>query len=366
MSDQAFAAEDGCPRLYVFKNRISNKHKAMDEHPLKRIRVDKDLSQKDLSVLSGVRQATVSGIERRRHKPHRSTLRALAEALDCELEALEDSSDSVAKDWPFLAGLDRDLRSGLTRELVSLWTHHSTALEGNTLSAGDTRFVLGEGLTVSGHSLREHQEIHGHAGALDLIGGWLGRQQLAVEDCHQAHRLVQTGVVIDCFAPIGRWKVEANGTTAILPDGSSRWHDYAPPGAVPGLMKRWLNGLNRLLRQPPRSRSAQVAAFTQTHLGFTAIHPYADGNGRLARLFANLPLLAGGAPPLLVDKAKRRDYLELMGAYSIHRGPPSTTDPDLVGSGPAVDALAAFFDGCWDNSLELVDAFSERQRQRRG
>lgn len=39
-----------------------------------------------------------------------------------------------------------------------LWTHHTTALEGNTLTEADTRLVLEEGVTISGKSIRDHPE----------------------------------------------------------------------------------------------------------------------------------------------------------------------------------------------------------------
>ena len=50
----------------------------------------------------------------------------------------------------FLEGLDEDIKTNLLEQLRVLWTHESTALEGNTLSLGDTAFVLREGLTISG------------------------------------------------------------------------------------------------------------------------------------------------------------------------------------------------------------------------
>lgn len=37
---------------------------------------------------------------------------------------------------------------------------------------------------------------------------------------------MQTGVVVDALAPVGRWKVEPNGTAAITTQGTTAWHDY--------------------------------------------------------------------------------------------------------------------------------------------
>ena len=69
----------------------------------------------------------------------------------------------------FFKHLDSDLKTALKAQLRDLWTHTSTALEGNSLTLGETKFVIEEGLTVSGKPLADHQEVVGHARAIELI-----------------------------------------------------------------------------------------------------------------------------------------------------------------------------------------------------
>ena len=38
----------------------------------------------------------------------------------------------------FYDGLDSDLRDGLLKQIAAVWTHDSTAIEGNTLTLGET------------------------------------------------------------------------------------------------------------------------------------------------------------------------------------------------------------------------------------
>ena len=71
--------------------------------------------------------------------------------------------------FKFLDGLDADIRQSLLNQLRDLWTHNSTALEGNSLTLGETSFVIAEGLTVSGKPFKDHEEVVGHARAIDLI-----------------------------------------------------------------------------------------------------------------------------------------------------------------------------------------------------
>ena len=350
------------------------------------------LTQAELAARSGIRQATISALENGRSSAHPATVLALAAALDAAPETIRvalNQSQAVGRppagarpieqmgdDWAFLEGLDMDLRTGLARSLVADWTHSSTALEGNTITAGDTLFVLTEGLTISGKSLREHQELHGHAHALGLMAAWTrARQAIRVEHLHQLHRAVMTGAAIDVFAPVGSWKVEANGTNAITTGGATKWHDYAEPKQVPALIAAWLKSLARICRDPRLKKGGRgdeadasevlLDAYTDVHLGFTATHPYADGNGRMARLLANIPILRAGRPPLLIDVSARREYIALLGDYSLSCGRPNSGDV-LVKPGPQRDALRDFFAEQWQSTLQHVAEFHQRQVGRRG
>lgn len=261
----------------------------------------------------------------------------------------------------FLAGLDRDLRTGLAAEVRALWTHTSTALEGNTLTLGDTAFVLQEGLTVSGKSLKDHQEVVGHARAIDLLYAIIDQhRRVTTDDLHALHRAVQTEVVVDAFSPTGRWKVEPNGTTALLTSGSTQWHDYAQPAHVPTLMEAWLDLLDRT-RRPDAGDS--MDGYTDLHLGFTAVHPYADGNGRMARLLANIPVIERGEVPVLIPVERRRDYITRMGDWSVARGAPRSGEP-LVPSRPERELLSDFFSDVTRPAQNMVAAYRARQAER--
>lgn len=79
----------------------------------------------------------------------------------------------------FYDGLAPDLRAGLLAQIRNLWTHTSTALEGNTLSLGETDFILSEDLTIAGKPLKDHREVVGHARAIDIVYTLLDRDRVA-------------------------------------------------------------------------------------------------------------------------------------------------------------------------------------------
>ncbi|MDR2849197.1 MAG: Fic family protein, partial [Verrucomicrobiota bacterium] len=195
----------------------------------------------------------------------------------------------------FYEGLSPDLRDQLIKQISAVWTHDSTALEGNTLTLGDTFKVLELGLTIDGKTLREHQEVYGHARAIDLLYRMLSRALVTEQDVFDLHCAVMPPSPIDALNPVGNWKQSYNGTSGII-DGQLTLMEYADPLDVPALMRRWLDDFNQS-RNTPLDAEAVIRAYADTHLGFVRIHPFFDGNGRMARLIANLPVLRWGHPP---------------------------------------------------------------------
>ena len=200
----------------------------------------------------------------------------------------------------FLAGLDADLRQSLLNQIRDAWTHNSTALEGNSLSLGDTKFVIEEGLTVAGKPIKDHEEVIGHAAAITRIYDILGRD-VTPDDLFALHRSVQAERVTDIYKPLGSWKVEPNGTYAVDQNGAQVFVEYAAPEHVPALMAEVLDCVNATRLRPDDAAEA-APAYARIHAGFVSIHPFWDGNGRLARLLANVPLLNAGLPPLVIPK----------------------------------------------------------------
>lgn len=262
----------------------------------------------------------------------------------------------------FLAGLDADLRQSLLNQIRDAWTHNSTALEGNSLSLGDTKFVIEEGLTIAGKPVKDHQEVIGHAAAVNLIYDLLGRDVTA-EDLFALHRSVQAEHVVDIREPLGNWKVEPNGTYAVDEDGAQVFVEYAAPEDVPALMAELLDAVNAAKLRHDDTDEA-VIAYARVHAGFASVHPFWDGNGRLARLVANVPLLKAGLPPLVVPKEERRTYIDALARYQrrIGRITPET------GVWPDPSALApftAFCRRCFAATRRLVEQAFRQQRLRR-
>jgi Fic family protein len=261
----------------------------------------------------------------------------------------------------FCEGLSSDIRSQLLKQVAAVWTHDSTALEGNTLTLGETVKVLELGLTISGKPLREHQEVYGHARAIDLVYGMILQPEVTQEDLFALHRAVMAPTPLDVQNPVGDWKQSYNGTTGVA-NGQVVFMEYADPMDVPQLMKRWLVEFNETLDQTRRSSDA-IGAYIRAHMSFVRIHPFFDGNGRVARLIANIPVLRGGHPPMIVPNERRSDYIDLLWEYQYAVGK-IRPDAPLMPPHPAIERFKALLDEEWQRTLTHVATARKREAER--
>lgn len=261
----------------------------------------------------------------------------------------------------FFEGLAEDIRKNLLEQLRVLWTHTSTALEGNSLSLGETAFVLSEGLTINGKPLKDHRDIEGHARAVDLMYSLAYKDEIEAADLFDLHRLVIDEQILDAYKPVGDWKRENNSTNITIA-GRQTMIEYSNHWDVPLLMGRWLSLLNAEM-QPPKEQKDVLKSYVRLHMSFVGIHPFWDGNGRIARLVANLPCLKAGFPPIFIATEKRYHYIMALAEYQLTHGVPAP-DTELVREGTLFERFSAFCEENWRASVELVEQAQAMHRNR--
>jgi prophage maintenance system killer protein len=97
----------------------------------------------------------------------------------------------------------------------------------------------------------------------------------------------------------GQYKLEPNHVIRL--DGTI--HYYVDPLKVTDEMEKLLQYYNE-----SRQRLHPVELAAQIHYGFVVVHPFVDGNGRVARLLMNLVLLQSDYPPAIIRNEAREDY----------------------------------------------------------
>lgn len=155
-------------------------------------------------------------------------------------------------------------------------TYTSNAIEGNTLTAGETALVLEKGITISGKPLKDHLEAIDHARALNWI------LEIASKDDHP---ILEADIRNLYHLVVANSKPEIAGQYADSPryvNTNSGVFNFPAPVQVPAPMQTFCKWLSTASNTP---RTAFEA-----HRRFVAIHPFNDGNGRTAWLLMNLVL----------------------------------------------------------------------------
>jgi len=190
------------------------------------------------------------------------------------------------------------------------------------VSWGVTEALVAEGLTLEA-AAREGgippdtlEVIHSQLDALELMVDAVnsGRPLTAsfIKELHAAITRNQStyrardqfGNPVDRPLPHGTWKEFRNDV--IRPDGSRL--QYVPPEQVQSQIDRLLELYEEAAKVHPVTRSAWL------HHQFVRIHPFQDGNGRVARALTLMVLLKARYAPLVVAGNQRADYIEALDA----------------------------------------------------
>ena len=200
-----------------------------------------------------------------------------------------------------LRPLPADAIKRLHDEMRLLHTYHSNAIEGNTLTLSETKLVLETGITIGGKALADHIEATNNARAFDLIED-LAKGGRAIDHVtiQEIHEVVTAGILTDS----GRYRTH-NGRIVGAKKTPPDW-----PKVV-GLMDRLIEDIAESETHPHR-HPVETAAFL--HHRFVEIHPFTDGNGRVARLLSNLYLIAKGYPPVVIMTEDRGKYYQCLRA----------------------------------------------------
>lgn len=214
--------------------------------------------------------------------------------MDKQILSCENKKNILDSFKPLPKDLVKNLNEWFRVEL----TYTSNAIEGNTLTRQETAMVVDKGLSVNGKSIQELLEATNHAQAFDFIRLLLekkGRRQEIVErDLLEIHRLILQHIDDHNAGKYRDVAVRIAGSRVILPNAKK----------VPELMDDfilWLQGINK-------DYPVKIAA--DAHFKLVTIHPFTDGNGRVARLLLDLILMQNGYPPAIIYKEDKRAYID--------------------------------------------------------
>ncbi len=188
--------------------------------------------------------------------------------------------------------------------------HHSTSIEGASLSIHETTVLLDEGLTAKGKPLMHHLMQTDHYKALLFTLDAANKKKLLTPHIiKQLAALVMQGTGSLHHTALGTFD-SSKGDFRLLNvhAGETRFVDFTK---VPDLVQLFCDELNQFLQQQQRLVDGLQASF-DAHFNLVSIHPFADGNGRISRLIMNYIQHYYQLPLAIVFKEDKSAYYEAL------------------------------------------------------
>ena len=240
---------------------------------------------------------------------------AVASAFS-DLPILEEI-DRLRSEIDKLRPLPSEVEQRILQKLRLEWNYHSNAIEGNTLSYGETVAFLMHGLTAKGKPLKDHLDIRGHNEAISFLLGMVKDDRPLTEaDIRSLHKMVlvepyeievksPSGLLTKKTIRLGKYKEEPNHVET----ATGEIHYYASPEETPAKMGDLMKWYQQVSQDNKVNPLVIVSLF---HHEFVAIHPFDDGNGRVTRLLTNLILMRYQFPPVVVKQEDRGNYYQAL------------------------------------------------------
>lgn len=209
----------------------------------------------------------------------------------------------------------------------------SNAIEGSTLSVGETELAILKSVTITGHDPAFVRDAISLDRALTRIAQ-LAKEPSTPTDIAQICEV--HSILLEGRSGAGTFRTERV---------TIRGSDHRPPKSIAEIeaqmvsLERWSRE-NATLAAPIRSAIL--------HAWLTHIHPFIDGNGRTSRAFGNLELVKAGYPPVILRKKERDRYVDALAAS------------DMGGD------LRSFFDLIFERTDGALTGLEHSARKRQG
>ena len=220
-------------------------------------------------------------------------------------DALKQFNERLSREWAIETGIIENLYSidrGITQLLIEKGIEASLIPHGTTDKPAEQIVLI----------LRDQEEVL--EGLFDFVTQRRDLSTSYIKELHQA--LTRHQETVEAINGLGRltevplergaWKKQPNNPTR--PSGEI--HEYCPPEHVAAEMDRLVDMHLQHFEKgvPPEVEAAWL------HHRFTQIHPFQDGNGRMARALASLVFLRFGWFPLVIHRDAREEYISALEA----------------------------------------------------
>lgn len=246
------------------------------------------------------------------------------------------SVKNVMNKWNALQPLTEREKEMLSRRFTIDFNYNSNHIEGNTLTYGQTEILLLFGKIIGEADARDVHEM-----TASNIGLKMMKEEAILKESHLTQHFIRTlhktllredytvystlpgGIQTSYVIHAGQYKTRPNSVITRYGDR----FEYATPEETPALMSDLIDWYNDAEKSGKFTPIELAAIF---HYRYIRIHPFEDGNGRIARLMVNYILYRHNYPMIVVRSRKKKEYLEALRRTDL-----------TVGAAPSLGAKAS-------------------------
>jgi Fic family protein len=268
--------------------------------------------------------------------------------------------EKLLQEWRNAQPLKPDMQHRMDQQFMIDFNYNTNHIEGNTLTYGQTKLLLLFGRVEGEALMRDLEEMKAsNVGlqmtkheALDMD------RPLSEQFIRELNNIILAGDFYKTsrdgeyryLIHAGVYKTRPN--SVITPSGET--FDYASPEETPSLMADLVAWYRN---EEQKKQLSVVELATLFHYRYIRIHPFEDGNGRIARLIVNYILCRHGYPMIVILTADRSNYLDVLGKCDKAVGtlPFDGANASIDQIKPFVDYIATYVERKLQFAKDLIE-----------
>jgi cell filamentation protein with helix-turn-helix transcription regulator cueR len=238
-----------------------------------------------------------------------------------------DKLTNLYEQWLKLQPLSPRKQYLLSQRFTVEYNFNSNHIEGNTLTYGQTELLLLLGKVSGEGDLKDYNDMKASQVGYEMMREAVNlkdtpltqnfiRQlhKVLLREDYTVHRNLPGGMSTSYVIHAGQYKTRPN---SVLTRYGDRF-EYASPEETPALMSDLVDWYNDAEASGEYTPVELAALF---HYRYIRIHPFEDGNGRIARLMVNYILARHGWPMIVVRSYDKWKYLDALHKSDLKIGP---------------------------------------------